>query len=544
MVAHTSRNLAVGLLLALAAALAPGAHAQPGAAPQDKSTGHSSRPPGVDWFEGDVADAFSSASASGKPVFLYWGAAWCPPCQELKATIFKRQDFRDRLQLFVPVYLDGDAKGAQAWGERFHISGYPTVLVLRADRTELERVSGGMDLSRYAEVLDLALGQGRPVQELLAPADAAGQQAAKTAAEDCRRLAYNGWMLDDAWSQHPESLGTLAGQLAQAAELCPPDRTVERTRLQMTAVHAAVRAQAKALAGGAAPSAQLLELLEPVPGVLADRDLAEAVGDTLWFLPAEFFGAAASVFAPQDAKRGREILRRLWFALMDRLADDPRYSAADRIDALRSKALAAKSLSADGKVPPALAAAVTKRIDEALAREHEPYARASLVNSALNVLEVLGDDKRAHDILAGEIKTSAYAYYYMPDLADLEEKLGHTDQAVEWLARSYREAQGPATRFQWGVGYVRGLVRMRPQDEPGIRDAALAVLGDLDASGDLHGRTLRSLKRLETSLQDWGKDASHAAAIEAVRQRVQAICGRIPADDSARPACAGFLASS
>src|ERR1700688_3038357 len=156
------RILSVTLACALACLLA-----RPCAAGAGAEQGHPARPPGIAWFEGSVEDAFAAARTAHKPVFLYWGAVWCPPCLELKATVFRRQDFLDRLTLFVPVYLDGDGPGAQAWGERFHISGYPTVLVLRADQAEIERVSGGMDLSRYAEVLDLALGEVRPARELL-----------------------------------------------------------------------------------------------------------------------------------------------------------------------------------------------------------------------------------------------------------------------------------------------------------------------------------------------------------------------------------------
>jgi hypothetical protein len=340
--------------------------------------------------------------------------------------------------------------------------------------------------------------------------------------------------------------------LGQAARRCPQELRLERARLQLTAVHAAVLAQAKDLQAARAPSALLRARLEPVPGILADRALALALGDALWYMPSEFFRAAASVLAARSATAGakpaeaqaRAALRARWLVLMDALSTDPRYSAADRLDALRSKLIAVKALAPDGRIPAPLAAEVTRRIDRALAQEHEPYARASLVNSALNVLEVLGDERRAHDILVGEIKTSVYAYYYMADLGELEEKLGHTDLAIDWLAHSYQNAQGPATRFQWGVGYVRGLVRMRPQDDMAIRAAALSVLAELDAAGDLHGRTLRSLRRLETSLRDWDKDASHASTIDAVRERVQAICGRLPPDDSAHPTCAQFLAKA
>src|SRR5687767_5520875 len=33
----------------------------------------------------EVDAAFAQARAESKPVFLYWGAAWCPPCNQLTA---------------------------------------------------------------------------------------------------------------------------------------------------------------------------------------------------------------------------------------------------------------------------------------------------------------------------------------------------------------------------------------------------------------------------------------------------------------------------
>src|SRR6202034_1549927 len=127
------------------------------------------------------------------------------------------------------------------------------------------------------------------------------------------------------------------------------------------------------------------------------------------------------------------------------------YSAADRLYAVASKVAAAKALEGSGKVPAALADEAHQRVDEALALTTDSYTRTSLVNASLNVLDALDDRERSYAVLTGEISISKTPYYYMSDLADLEEQRGHKDAAVDWLARAYRESEGQATRFQWGA---------------------------------------------------------------------------------------------
>jgi thiol:disulfide interchange protein len=107
-------------------------------------------PAGIDWFAGDVDAAFAAAKAADKPLYLYWGAEWCPPCAQIKSTIFNRREFQERSKLFIPVYLDGDTPGAQKQGEHFGIIGYPTMILFRADGTEITRLPGGVDVERYA----------------------------------------------------------------------------------------------------------------------------------------------------------------------------------------------------------------------------------------------------------------------------------------------------------------------------------------------------------------------------------------------------------
>ncbi|MCK7510191.1 MAG: thioredoxin domain-containing protein [Desulfobacterales bacterium] len=67
-------------------------------------------------------------------MFLYWGAEWCPPCAQIKSTIFNKREFQERSRLFVPVYLDGDTPSAQKHGERFGVVGYPTMILFQPGR--------------------------------------------------------------------------------------------------------------------------------------------------------------------------------------------------------------------------------------------------------------------------------------------------------------------------------------------------------------------------------------------------------------------------
>src|SRR5579863_3069510 len=119
------------------------------------------------WFKGTMEQAIGAAQQQNRPLLVFWGAAWCPYCQALKKTVFTRADFIEKSKLFIPVYLDGDLPGAQAWGEKLKVTAYPTVLILRPDQTEISRLSGGMDLSLYALLIDDAIHDLRPIQAVL-----------------------------------------------------------------------------------------------------------------------------------------------------------------------------------------------------------------------------------------------------------------------------------------------------------------------------------------------------------------------------------------
>jgi thiol-disulfide isomerase/thioredoxin len=474
------------------------------------------------------------ARAQNKPVFLYWGAQWCPPCHELKATVFSRPDFIEKLKLFIPVYLDGDDPGAQKWGDRFGVSGYPTVLVLRADQGELARISGGLDLGQYSEVLDTVLGDVRPVGIILTALKSGG--AHRLTRDDCHRLAFYAWDLTD---EVDARFSVLATTLSRAAARCPSGTEADQARLTVTAAGLAADGEAQGLAAGKPPGQRLVRLIGQVDTILMSPTLANSIADALGGLDESFFQAVAKARPDDVAGWDRRFAR-----VIDSAATDPRFSAADHLYFLDAKLTAIKALDPERRIAAPLVVEAHQRIDAALAGKLDEHSRASVVNAALNILDLLGDDDRAYAITREQMAQSKSPYYYMLDLASLDEKHGHPDSAVNWLAQAYAQSQGAATRFQWGTDYLMGLIRIKPADDAGIRAAGLAVLGELAGPDRIYRRTRVRLQRLDQALEKWNAKGDHATTIAALRQRMDGICSQIPATDPANAACRGFLAGN
>jgi protein disulfide-isomerase len=130
----------------------------------------------------------------------------------------------------------------------------------------------------------------------------------------------------------------------------------------------------------------------------------------------------------------------------------------------------------------------------------------------------------------------------MLDLAELAQKAGREEEAVDWLARAYAGAQGPATRFQWGYNYMLGLLEMTPDDAARIQQAGLDVLGELDGAPDaFYQRTRMRLEQLSAKLLEWGTGTERAQVIERLRSRTAEICEGLPSGDEGRGNCENFL---
>ncbi len=86
--------------------------------------------------------------------------------------------------------------------------------------------------------------------------------------------------------------------------------------------------------------------------------------------------------------------------------------------------------------------------------------------------------------------------------------------------------QGPATRVQWGVLYVEGLLKLAPDDAPRIEQATASLIAELEAQpSGYHQRTRQRFERLAGQLKTWSGKHQGAETLARLQQRMQQACG-------------------
>lgn len=496
------------------------------------ASGDAAHAEGIAWFEGSVDEAFAYARANDKPIYLYWGAAWCPPCNEIKATVFKSREFIDRSKLFVPVYLDGDTENAQALGEKFGVVGYPTMLVFSPAGDEITRIPGGIDIQAYANVLDLTLARMQPVSALL---ERTVDEGAKLSGGECRLVAYYSWEQNDKLLAERDKIAVFDA----LADACPEESGVERSILRMSALQARV--------------AKARDKDAPVPLSDADkaaaRSLVSSVLDDAQLVRANLIavvisGARITAAVTEPGSQDRAALQAKFLAVIDRLAKDESLFTTERLYTAIGKIRFERIDDAEKEISAGLKGEIRDMVERADVQTTDVYERQTVINAAAAVLDSAGMKDRAKKLLLAEIDKSKQPYYFMVDLASLEQEEGNTEAAIDWLKRAYDTATGPATRFQWGYYYINGLLEMAPDDVQRIQTETVNVVRELEAGKAFYQRPKAQLQRLETKLLAWGETQERKAGLAYIRRNVQAICEKIPDQEPARATCDGFLAAA
>ncbi|MCB1645017.1 MAG: thioredoxin fold domain-containing protein [Pseudomonadales bacterium] len=489
----------------------------------------------ITWFDGSVDEAFTLAKTTGKPVYLYWGAVWCPPCQEIKHTVFKSPQFIAQSELFVPVYLDGDTERAQAWGEKFGVKGYPTMIVFSPAGEEVTRIPGGIDISAYTTVLQLSLDHMRPTAQLV---QAALKDPTSLTASDLQQLAYYSWGQD--FNALPE--GTDPILFEQLSNVAKEPKVSSRLYMQylLLAADAASEADDEVVVKRVDPAR--------LQSILSEPALVVASWDYLAYWSEEIRGLLAGTEAEVLATMNQ------WADAMLANRHHPDISTAEQLGGwlpyvFLHKAESQKLADTESATPAPLPADKLQALkadgEQANKITRNAFARQSVISQLSYLYQQAGLADEARSLLIAELEISKSPYYFMSSLSSMAESDGNIEEALSWRKQAYETSTGPATRFQWGANYVRTLIRLTPEDGETITATTMKLFDDLQGMEETFaGRNFRVLRSMSRALEAWDDEYNEEASmLTAFRGRIQNMCSQQDADSLESTNCASLLAS-
>ena len=435
----------------------------------------------IEWFEGGFDAALEAARAAGRPLFLYWGAVWCPPCNRVKYEIFGREDFPGKLQSMVAIQLDGDSPNAQAMAARLKLRSYPTMVMYRPDGREITRLPCELDGELFGEALMAARFAGHTAGESMA---AALEGSRLLSPSEWTLLSNYSWDTDEGVLLQGRDLGvtlttlaTLAGA-AVTGEAPAAARQVQDAAARLR-LHALV-AQAGRVADASSPDFLL--------SVLGDARLARANIDIFSNNGHQLVRAAPARHA--ELATAMATAAQAW-------ADDMWLSAPDRLAAVRLQMRMARMGYAEQGLPQL----VRLRVDQALSLVDDKYGRHTLVNTAVSALNDAGLHAEAEALLQSTLVESHAPYYFKLSLASAAKRRGDLPGMLDWYEKAWRSSVGPATRIQWGTTYLTALIDTTPADSARIEAAAAGLAQDFANTPDaFQQRNLTQAQKLLAKL--------------------------------------------
>jgi hypothetical protein len=396
-------------------------------------------------------------------------------------------------------------------------------VLFNPDGAEIIRLPGDADAPQVMELLQAGMAGGRPVKALLDDA-LAGRTLA---ANEWRTLAWYSWDVDD---QRLLPRAELPGTLARLAAACPPTEAETASRLWLKALAASDDGK-----GVKADEA----LRKRVSSILADPAQSRLQMGALIGGATRIVRALATDDAPE-----RPALVAEFDAALKRLQADTSLSRGDRFDALLVRVQLARLGQPKDTLRPQLPPGLVAELREQAAREDreitDGYERQAIITSAGYALGQAGLWDESDALLKANLARSHSPYYLMSQLGSNARKLGRTDEALKWYEQSYVKSVGPATRLQWGSGYLTALVELAPGQVQRIEQAATRLLAD--AAKDraaFEGRSLRSLQRAGRKLVSWSADGQQAAALQRLQGKLKPVCAK--AAPAHQAACEGLL---
>ena len=101
------------------------------------------------WQAGNFSPAKAHAQAAHRLLLVDFFTTWCSTCHDMDGKVYAQQKVQEFLAArFVALRLDAEAGEGEALAKRYHVVGYPTLLVIDPDSDEeIDRLMGFVESS-------------------------------------------------------------------------------------------------------------------------------------------------------------------------------------------------------------------------------------------------------------------------------------------------------------------------------------------------------------------------------------------------------------
>lgn len=381
----------------------------------------------------------NQAKNNKQKVFVYWGAVWCPPCNELKEQVFSHHRFPELVGHMLPIYLDGDSEQAQYWADKLQVSSYPTILLLNSDGRELTRISESLTFDEF----EAAISSSKLDQLESFDSSVESALARQATASDWSILAYHNWNDELATKFDREELLNHRLTIAKIFPNNFPEGRALFLSQTLIALADDVASESKnskfASNEHRALANQWLEYLmdDPKRAFVARRLLIYEVKNV-------------ATFVTRDNSKRLSALQKRWLAALTQISQNETLGLDDWLWTNYAQMQFHQLMNPSSRrYPKSINAKIKQAVAKVSQQAKTDFQRASVIPGAAYLLREIGEGHLARQLLTVELKKTKSPWYIYSALASLEERLGNKSAALDFVQKAHKSAIGRATKLQW-----------------------------------------------------------------------------------------------